>query len=273
MSPTIGRIILGGALDSEVRAWRSAIVANNGGVSNYAVQAVNRFVRGCKSDGSWNLLLDLGVFAGGDNLSAALVKLKTPTGTQRVLTNNNFVSADYQATGTGAGLRANAINKYLSTGLADTAASQNSISIGCYVTAVATTSRYYIGNDFASAFCAIKREDASSSSARFWNSSSTGIDIIANANTQTGILAATRTTSADYFAQAGSMTSTMTRTSSARNGSSFYVFAWNNASAAGEPSDARLTAYWIGAGMTSAQLTAFSARLNTLMQAFGCNTF
>ena len=71
--------------------------------------AINSYFVGLKADGVWNKILDHGIFAGQTNFNNIFVKLKG-SGT---LTNNNFISSDYNRTGANIGLQGNGSGKYL----------------------------------------------------------------------------------------------------------------------------------------------------------------
>ncbi len=94
-------------------AWRDAIEAAGSSVSPETMAAANAFARDMKTAGLWEkcIMIDL---CAGDNLAAALVRLKVPAGVSRAYTNLNFVSGDYAET---TGLTGNGTTKSLDTGL------------------------------------------------------------------------------------------------------------------------------------------------------------
>jgi hypothetical protein len=83
-----------------VVAAYSALVSTAGGtLDGTSTSALITFVDTLNNAGIWTKLLEVWTST-GSNLSAALVKLKFPSGIQSSLTNNNFVAGDYtQATG------------------------------------------------------------------------------------------------------------------------------------------------------------------------------
>ena len=93
------------------------------------VQAISDFIAGCKADGVWSKITEAYLMA-GVTFGGITVKLKG-TGT---LTNNNFVSGDYQATGVGAGLAGDGSTKYIDTGLLWGSVNSNSFSFSVYST-------------------------------------------------------------------------------------------------------------------------------------------
>lgn len=102
--------------NAETLDWKARVIAAGGTVQQSTVDAVDTFVRETKNSGVWPFLLDVGVFA-GDQLAAALVKLKYPAGGQSTLTNMNFVGGDYTERGVNGGLVGNGTTKYLKTGV------------------------------------------------------------------------------------------------------------------------------------------------------------
>lgn len=85
--------------DPDAEIFFRNVETNGGTVSPSTREAVLNFVIGCKSDGCWTPLKDVGLFV-GTGLGAALTKLKTFNGSNFYYTNNNFVSGDYsEATG------------------------------------------------------------------------------------------------------------------------------------------------------------------------------
>lgn len=92
------------------------IVLNGGTISSTSMKAADDFVRALFNANLWWKILDMGLFA-GDQLAAAMVKLKYAAGSG-VLVNNNFVAADYVEQGASGGLRGDGSTKALRTGLA-----------------------------------------------------------------------------------------------------------------------------------------------------------
>lgn len=127
-SPLLNRIILSPSLDPATIDYRNRILAIGGTIIDSSLKAVDVFIKGCKANGIWELLIDAGVFA-GSNLNAALVKLKYPSNVISSYINNNFLGADYSET-TGLNPGTNT-NKHLQTGILTSALNSNS----CYVAA------------------------------------------------------------------------------------------------------------------------------------------
>ncbi len=99
--------------DPEVFNYVAAIISNGGSISTADLTSVHKFVINLKNAQVWDRLVDVGLFC-GNNLSSALVKIKTAPGTNSVMTNINFVEADYGRT---TGLKGNGTTKYLKIGV------------------------------------------------------------------------------------------------------------------------------------------------------------
>ena len=274
LTPALYPVLFSGSIDPDVVAWRSAVVANGGSVSGGAVAAVNRFVRGCKSDGVWDLLLDVGLFAGVDNLSAALVKLKTPSGVSRTLTNNNFVSADYTATGSAAGLVGNGSSKWLQTGFAQTAfPSATNHHIGAYEVVAAASGNFaqFMGSETSNEVNTIALGNYGAITTKAFRTQAS-TNVLSATNQAAGHFIGVRT--ADQFLyRNGSQVASRSPAGSSSAMISTEIGIFRNNGNSGSTTSARLSLYHMGASMTAAQVAAFSARVNTLMAAFGCNTY
>ncbi|MBN3993896.1 MAG: hypothetical protein HWQ36_26280 [Nostoc sp. NMS2] len=111
--PIIGSKLATSKLDTDVANFKNRIIADGGTISNSSLQAHNTFVKSLKLGGIWDKCLEIATYAGND-LNAALVKLKYPSGIQSSLTNVGFVNADYSEI---TGLSGDTSNtKYLKTG-------------------------------------------------------------------------------------------------------------------------------------------------------------
>jgi hypothetical protein len=116
----------------ETLSYRDRILANGGSISEFSLDAVEKFVRDCKNALIWDKFLEVGTFA-GTGLSAALVKLVYPAGDSGVLTNVNFVAGDYVETGSSGGLLGDGATKYLNTGLNVSASLPDNAHLSAYL--------------------------------------------------------------------------------------------------------------------------------------------
>jgi len=98
----------------ETQDYAQRVTASGGTLSNAALNTTDQFVRGLFEAGLWHKLIEIGIFA-GDNLNAAIVKLKYRPGGAGSLINNGFVPGDYAETGANGGLLGNGSGKYLNT--------------------------------------------------------------------------------------------------------------------------------------------------------------
>lgn len=138
--------------DVDALTWKANVYANGGTVSTATLKAISDFCKGCKADGTWTKMQEVYPFA-GDQLAAALTKLKYVTASA-YLTNNNFVSGDYAETGSTAGLKGNGTSKYLDSGFnpVSQSSSTSSFHLSAYVkgTESGGTSRLIVGGQAAS---------------------------------------------------------------------------------------------------------------------------
>lgn len=110
---SIAEVLFGA--QAEVTSMYNAIIANSGSISAQSLFAANELVKDLKRYGVWDKIDDMGLFI-GDNLAAALTKIKFSQG-QRYLANHNFVQSDYVERGSTGGLLGLAAStKYLDTG-------------------------------------------------------------------------------------------------------------------------------------------------------------
>lgn len=267
-------VLFSGSLDPEVVAWRSAIAANGGSVSGGAVAAVNAFVRGCKADGVWDALLDVGLFAGVDNLNAALVKLKTPSGVQRVLTNNNFVSADHTATGASAGLVGNGSSKFLNTGFIGLGTlSTTSASVGFYTTSPHVGLSVTGAGEHSGSRFNVTNAPTGIESHLFNTTIGGGALSLSGAPTARHIIASRVASNSHIIYSNGSQVASNAGSGGSISGLAFFLYAFNNNGTPGSFSPQRDTFYHIGRGLSAANAAALASRVNDLMRAFGANVY
>jgi len=109
LNPRMLRPILSG--DPDANRYIAAVQQADGESLEPAIRkAITDFIVGCKKDGIWDAISSSCILMGARTLSGALTPLRGPT-----LTNNNFVSGDYDSRKTG--LLGNGTNKRLSVSL------------------------------------------------------------------------------------------------------------------------------------------------------------
>jgi hypothetical protein len=233
------------------------------------VQAISDFIAGCKADGVWSKITEAYLMA-GVTFGGITVKLKG-TGT---LTNNNFVSGDYQATGAGAGLTGDGSTKYIDTGLNDNTLNADNKSFGVYITnflsgaskiGVSGPSPSLSDNDLWNIFV------ISSSNIGFRLPSSSASILFISGDTESFLIASRRDINDAEVYINGVSKGTDTTTSAAANAQfNWYLFGFNPGGGTTNPSDATLTFAHIGTGLTDTDASNLTNRVETLMDALGC---
>jgi hypothetical protein len=264
--------------DTDAQAYFEAVEAASGSfdltginatyTDTYVKQAHSEFYTGLKTDGVWDKLTEFYLLA-GKTFDGLTVKGKG-TGT---LTNNNFVTGDWLAAGSGAGLTGNGSSKYLDTGL--TRPASGDVGLSAYLTAANTdaTSAFYIGAGVGGAdFTALGRVSSGLSDGFNDAGDSTGYTITTNASRDGFFIGTSRSvTDRELYRNASSIaTDTGAVTATADTTSALYVFSKSGSS---DESNATLTFAHIGTGLTDTEASNLSTRVNTLMTALGCNTY
>jgi hypothetical protein len=97
-------------IQAEITTYEANVIAQGSTLSTTQKDALNTFVAGCKTDGTWSKLLEVWPLM-GSSLAGAMVKLKDSSSTP-VMTAVNCIAGDYNETNglTGGG------SKYVETG-------------------------------------------------------------------------------------------------------------------------------------------------------------
>lgn len=112
-SPIIQRNrIFTSSLDRNTKDYRDRVYAIGSSIDLSSLKAIDRYTKGCRSDGTWDLQFDVGTFA-GNSINGALVKLKYPSGKQSFYSNLGYSGSNYSEP---TGIQG-ATNKYLNSGL------------------------------------------------------------------------------------------------------------------------------------------------------------
>lgn len=145
---------------SEIADYRNRIIANGGTISDTSLQAIATFIDTLKLNNIWDRFLEIAPYA-GNNLNAALVKLKYSNGGQSTLTNVGFVPGDYSET---TGLTGDTSGtKYLKTGFipANNLLTSLSQHVSVYsrnsTSLSGGTAPAYIGSNTSSGRCRLER--------------------------------------------------------------------------------------------------------------------
>ena len=262
----------------EAQSWASRVSANGGTFTGSTLSAVSKFCRDIDAAGIRDKFYRLNLFC-GDGLSAALVPLyRAESRTASVRgnttdTNNNFVSGDFNNTGSSSGLTGNGSTKFLNTGVsADTITASNlHFGIGFRATTDSSGYRTAIGawNGLVSGAVriyqvSIRRADANTNcvfgdfssfvTGRFFGES------VNNANLSPGNIVAAWPTLYRNGSASGANATASDNYASAHN---IFVFALSNANVATDYTASRLNWYSIGLTMTAAQVASFNTALST----------
>lgn len=223
--------------------------------------AINTFVKGCKTDGTWDAMKACCIMAAWDGLTGALYPLK---GTAP--TNNNFVAADYNRE---TGLVGDGSTKSLNSNRANNVDPQNNAHRSVHVTAAPTlASRNYYGSDGISTSGGDNLFTYStnqlSGASRGTGSGSTEFTIGGQGYT-TGFKGISRSVSGSYQVRTGGGNTTVNKTSQTPDSGDIFVFA-RGPSSASLQINARMSFYSIG---ESLDLALLDARVSTLMTDIG----
>jgi hypothetical protein len=281
MSPRLLRPRASG-VHPEANAWRTAVIANGGTVSGSTMAAVSKFCRDIDAAGLRDRFYRLNLFC-GTGLSAALVPLyrgQSPSGTQygnTTDTNNNFVSGDYAETGSSGGLLGDGTTKILRTGVADATALGMAASahVSAYVMQHSTLSvRQDVGNvntDASTHRCALI--SGGIGDYQFLNSSGSTPAVVSSGSRTAGMYVGTGNgTTASIYRNGTAVITGVAVTQRTAFSWQFNVF--GSANSAGTPSglsNARLSSYSFGPGMTAAQIGFFHSAMQAFQTALGRN--
>jgi hypothetical protein len=235
------------------RYIRDVQAADGAGLEGGVKRAINKFVIGCKRDGTWDAIKSSCILAGARTLSGALIPLK---GTAP--TNFNFVSGDYDRK---TGLKGNGNTKYLNSNRDNTDDPRNNRHLAVFQTEDNTYNavRTAIGSTVASG---ASRLDTTNTQRRVNLSSSSLITNLPFAF-QAGLWGASRNSGADVEWRYGGSTTLAALTSVAPLAGIITVFSVNTPS---NFTNGRLAFYSIGESLDLAKL---DTRISALITALG----
>lgn len=261
------------AYDTDAAAYFSAVETAGGSfdltaidgtyTESYVKTAHSDFYAGLKTDGLWDKLTEFYLLV-GKTFDGLTVKGKG-TGT---LTNNNFVSGDLLAAGTGAGLSGDGSTKYLDTGR-PSGGTQNDSSLSVYGTQPTTNLGFAIANNNLDDR---KNFIAESGGQFYYVVNELPPSSALNLGAFPAYVIASRISSSSSRAyHNGNLALSNSKTSSAPDTSSITLFA--DASQASTFTEATLTFAHIGTGLTDTDAANLSLRVNKLMYDLGCETY
>jgi hypothetical protein len=203
--------------DADARTYVAAVrTADGQPLEPNVAKAIDSFVLGCKTDGTWAAITHCALLAGPRTIAGCCVALK---GTAP--TSNAFVAGDYNRETGLIGSTAN--TKFLNTNVNNNTFTQDNFHMSTWVSGVATTGSYYImgvgGGGAGSSEIAMF---GGVSQFRNQNASLFGTT---RSDQTTGLWGTTRNNSTTFDTRTGASTDTSpTRTSSAPAAGNIHVF-------------------------------------------------
>ena len=225
---------------------------------SYIKKAISDCIAGLKTDAVWSKITEL-YLMGFVTFAGLMAKVKH-AGTA-TLTNTNFVSGDYLAAGSGAGLKGNG-SANLATSFQPASNSNYSLSAYVIQSATASSALITIGTNGSNE---IFRIGAGQVVVR-----PNFVTGFASAIT-TGYFIGSRRTSTDAEAYRNGISYGTTATSD--NAAFSNCFLFSRPAATFFYTDARMSAAHVGTGLTDTEAANLSSRINTLMTAIGANVY
>ena len=213
------------------------------------VQAYDNFIKGCKSDGTWDAIKASCIMAGWDGLNGALNPLKGDAPT-----NFNFVSGDYNRK---TGLVGNGSTKYLNSNRNNNADPQDSKHLAVWRTSQ-TQQAGLIGNNTATNGASWIYDGVTSPGDTIRLNTSPSVFLSGTAFPSTGFIGATRSNSSQISYRFSGATTTASSTSQTPLNENITVFR----GVVNQYAGSRMTFYSIG---ESLDLAALDSRVSTLM--------
>lgn len=258
----------------DARNWLTRVYENGGTVSLATATAVQNFCNTIDSAGLRSKFFRLNLFC-GDNLNAAMVPLyrgQSVNGIQHgflIEGNTNFVNADYNESGSFAGIKGNGSNKRLDTGLGTDFTNNSSLSFGAFISEPTSTA--------FSAYLGVAQNTNADTTVLYYRDGFTrGLDGTTfypaepTSSTLFGYHAYSRTASNNYFhSWNGIAGAVSTAASAVRGADTFMIHALNNNGTAAYHSDGRVSMYHIGLGLTSAEATTLYNAIDTFNSSMG----
>lgn len=257
----------------EAQAWATRVTANGGTVSSTTLAAVSKFCADIQAAGIRDRFYRLNLFC-GEQLAAALVPLyRAESSTASVRgnatdTNNNFVSGDFNNTGSSSGLTGNGTSKFLNTGLLANSITAADAHFGFGLRAVSDTSGYRsamgVWNGLLNIYQSSVRRGDSNRVMSFGRLDTPGTFFGEQAN---GVNIATGDIVSAYptmYRNGSAVGTNATGSANYPSGHSIYVLALNNGStsAAVDHLTGRLNWYSIGLTMTASQVASYTTALS-----------
>jgi hypothetical protein len=231
---------------------------------SYVKTAISDMIAGLKADGVWSKITEMYLLA-GVTFDGLMAKLKYDS--VATLTNNNFVSGDLLAAGSGAGLKGDASSKFLNTSATVADVAGSGVSFSSYVTVLGdgAWTGMLDGSNAGLAFLNGVR-----------NPNKLGVSIFNNGNAfefpeANGFWCGVGTASQKNVYQNGTVKDSTSSAGTSFLTKEFGVFSRNIIGS--NPSDATLSFVHWGDELTATDAANLSTRVNDLMTALGANVY
>jgi hypothetical protein len=237
---------------------------------SYVKTAISDYVAGCKTDGIWSKLTEVYLLS-GVTFGGLMAKLKH-AGTA-AMTNVNFVTGDYLAAGTNAGLTGNASNKRINSNFNVTGLSKDNVSHSVYgkvtgpltgIFGVRTTDNLRLSFDTTNPAVAGAADLLSVSQRVLGNLPASAFVICSRVSD----------TSLKMYRNGPSVATITTLHTGDLPNFNYSLFALNTSGSFGFFSGgATVTLVSLGSGLTDSEAANYSTRTNALMTAIGANVY
>jgi len=239
--------------DANAAAYIAAVEAADGQTLEAGVrQAIDTFVIGCKTDGTWNAIKASCILSGARTLAGALVPLVGTAPTR-------FGTAGGWSYDRKTGLQGNGTNNYLNSNRNNNADPQNSNHNAVYATQIGSAGAYMAVRGAAGSDTGV---NAMGIGPFFRNRTATASS---HTSTATGLLAHARSSSSSYTVRFAGSNTSVASNSETPLAINLFIFARNTNGTPEFYTNARLAFYSIG---ESLDLALLDARVTALVAAF-----
>lgn len=232
----------------------------------YVKTAINNFIVTCKADGTWSKLTEVYLLC-GVQFGALTAKLKYDS--VATLTNHGFVSGDYLAAGSGAGLTGDG-SSYLDTSFLDSSLSADNKSFGRYQTVNTVLGvELSLGVRDGTAQYSVVENSATQLIARVPSADATVI--LSSIDPKSFLICSRRGVNDVEVYLNGSSAGTDTSTAAGPSISyNWHLFAYNNAGFATNPTNTTNAFMFLGTGLSDTEAANLTTATEALMDALGC---
>jgi hypothetical protein len=236
--------------------------------ASYVKQNISYMIAGLKADAVWSKITEMYLLT-GVTFGGLMAKLKYDT--TATLTNNNFVTGDYLAAGSGAGLKSDGSTKYLKGGISQIEIPARNSHLSTYNTQF-STGVVYMGSESA---LDIDRLAIYAAATSLFYSDLTGATSISTiTGSHVGHMVGTIESQESLY-ENGSLIKQEAVGGTARTPQAIdtYLFAMNRNGVAAFLANFRSCCFSVGLGLTDTDAANLSTRTNALMTALGANVY